>query len=110
MPRTETPISGRTQPKAVVPTAVGNVLLYFYADLVLAYDMDKMELIPAFGGHLPTGRQAIVGGVEMYGNKKELLYHAVATINGERIPGKTGPHLVSIHALTLSGPGERSSD
>ncbi|KAI5122281.1 hypothetical protein M0805_002361 [Coniferiporia weirii] len=51
---------------------------------------DDMELIPASNGHIPPGRRPVEGGYEETGNK---LYHAVATINGVRVPGKCGEHL-----------------
>ena len=49
-----------------------------------------MELIPASGGVLPPGRRPVEGGYEN-GIK---LYHAVGQIDGVRVPGKCGEHLV----------------
>ncbi|EJD06561.1 uncharacterized protein FOMMEDRAFT_76119 [Fomitiporia mediterranea MF3/22] len=55
-----------------------------------------MELIPASGGHIPPGRQPVEGGYEEHDGRSVKLYHAVVTINGVRVPGKCGEHLVSI--------------
>ncbi|KAH8118026.1 hypothetical protein DFH11DRAFT_1498014, partial [Phellopilus nigrolimitatus] len=52
-----------------------------------------MELIHVTGGQIPPGRRPVEGGYEENGNK---LYHAVATINGVRVPGKCGEHLVGL--------------
>ncbi|KAL5526567.1 hypothetical protein ACEPAF_8291 [Sanghuangporus sanghuang] len=52
-----------------------------------------MQLIPASGGYLPPGCHPIEGGYEELNGKNEKLYHAVATINGVRVPGKAGEHL-----------------
>ena len=50
-----------------------------------------MELIPASGVIIPPGRRPVEGGYE----KGFKLYHAVGQINGVRVPGKCGEHLVS---------------
>jgi hypothetical protein len=49
-----------------------------------------MEFVPTAYGKIPPGRRPIEGGYEEFGLK---LYHAVASINGVRVPGKTGEHL-----------------
>jgi hypothetical protein len=50
-----------------------------------------MEFVPAANGHVPHGRMPVKGGFEQNGIE---LYHAVAVIDGVRVPGKTGTHLV----------------
>lgn len=50
-----------------------------------------MEFVPASNGHVPDGRKPVKGGFEQYGTE---LYHAVAVIEGVKVPGKTGIHLV----------------
>lgn len=54
---------------------------------------EQMEWVTTSYGRIPSGRTPIVGGYEGSGL---WLYHAVATIDGERVPGKTGEHLVRI--------------
>jgi len=49
-----------------------------------------MEFVRTSGGLVPHGRRPIEGGYEEYGGK---LYHAIAVIEGVRVPGKTGEHL-----------------
>ena len=55
-----------------------------------------MELVRATSGQLPRGRRAIHGGHEEDGR---ILYHAVATIGGLLVAGKTGEHLVSSNSV-----------
>ena len=50
-----------------------------------------MEFVPASNGHVPDGRKPVKGGFEQNGAE---LYHAVAVIEGVKVPGKTGIHLV----------------
>jgi hypothetical protein len=57
---------------------------------LLPFDPATMEFVPTSYGKIPSGRRPIEGGYEEYGPK---LYHAVASINGVRVPGKTGEHL-----------------
>jgi len=49
-----------------------------------------MEFVPASNGYVPDGRRPVKGGFEQNGAE---LYHAVAVINGVKVPGKTGVHL-----------------
>lgn len=58
---------------------------------LLPYRPDTMELVPASEGKIPYGRRPVEGGYEDDGAK---LYHALAVVNGVRVPGKTGEHLV----------------
>ena len=57
---------------------------------LLPYIPNQMEFVPTSYGNIPYGRKPIEGGYEDHGAK---LYHAVALINGVRVPGKTGEHL-----------------
>jgi len=57
---------------------------------VLLIDYQHLEWVPASGGILPPGRRLVEGGYEEGGQR---LYHAVATIDGIKVPGKTGTHL-----------------
>jgi Protein of unknown function (DUF3421) len=50
-----------------------------------------MEFVPTSNGHVPHGRTPVKGGFEQNGTE---LYHAVAVIDGVKVPGKTGIHLV----------------
>jgi hypothetical protein len=50
-----------------------------------------MEWVPTSDGEIPPGRRPIEGGYESNGEK---LYHALGTIGGVDVPGKTGVHLV----------------
>jgi hypothetical protein len=50
-----------------------------------------MEFVPTSNGHVPNGRKPVKGGFEQNGTE---LYHAVAVIDGVKVPGKTGIHLV----------------
>ena len=52
-----------------------------------------MEWVPASGGWTPDGRRPVEGGYEEDGR---LLYHGLADIDGVRVPGKVGEHLVRI--------------
>ena len=57
---------------------------------LLPYIPEQMEFVPTSHGKIPYGRRPIDGGYEDHGAR---LYHAVALINGLRVPGKTGEHL-----------------
>ena len=57
---------------------------------LLPYQPNHMEFVPTSYGKIPYNRRPIEGGYEDHGAK---LYHAVALINGIRVPGKTGEHL-----------------
>jgi hypothetical protein len=50
-----------------------------------------MEFVPTSNGHVPHGRWPVKGGFEQNGTE---LFHAVAVIDGVKVPGKTGIHLV----------------
>ncbi|GAA6019737.1 hypothetical protein JCM10207_009247 [Rhodosporidiobolus poonsookiae] len=49
-----------------------------------------MEYVEASYGKLPKGRRPVEGGFEQGG---QHLFHALTTINGVQVPGKTGEHL-----------------
>ena len=59
-----------------------------------------MEFVPTANGHVPHGRMPVKGGFEQNGAE---LYHAVAVIDGVKVPGKTGSHLVRAHAFFFFG-------
>jgi hypothetical protein len=50
-----------------------------------------MEFVLTSHGRVPPGRRPVKGGFEQGGTE---LYHAVAVIDGTKVPGKTGIHLV----------------
>lgn len=58
---------------------------------LLPIDTALMEWVPTSQGRLPVGRRLVVGGQEEHG---AMLYHAMATVNGVAVPGKTAEHLV----------------
>ncbi|KDR76217.1 hypothetical protein GALMADRAFT_247481 [Galerina marginata CBS 339.88] len=57
---------------------------------LLPFRPDQMEFVPTSHGRIPPGRRPVEGGYEDNGAK---LQHAVAFVNGIRIPGKCGEHL-----------------
>ncbi|KAN0138956.1 hypothetical protein V8E53_003344 [Lactarius tabidus] len=69
---------------------------------LLPFVPEMMEFVPTSNGQIPPGRRPVKGGFEKNGQE---LYHAVATFNGVRIPGKTGAHLGGCHFAF--GGGER---
>jgi hypothetical protein len=66
---------------------------------LLPYREDTMELVSARDGKIPYGRRPVEGGYEEGGEK---LYHALAVVNGVKVPGKTGEHLVRIPLIFSS--------
>jgi hypothetical protein len=58
---------------------------------LLPFDPATMEWVAASNGLIPDGRRPIEGGYDENGQK---LYHAMGIIDGVRVPGKTGVHLV----------------
>jgi hypothetical protein len=60
---------------------------------LLPFVPEHMELVTTSNGLVPHGRRPIKGGFESTGAE---LYHAVAVINGTKVPGKTGTHLVRL--------------
>ncbi|GAA6014579.1 hypothetical protein JCM11491_004547 [Sporobolomyces phaffii] len=62
----------------------------------------EMEWVAASYGQIPKGRRPVEGGFEENGSH---LFHAVLTIDGVSVPGKTGAHL---HGANFPwGGGER---
>jgi hypothetical protein len=57
-----------------------------------------MEFVPTANGYVPHGRMPVKGGFEQNGAE---LYHAVAVIDGVKVPGKTGVHLVRARFFVL---------
>ena len=82
-------IGRHLRPYVSVPYGGGEYHHHGRYDL-LPYLPAQMEFVPAENGRIPYGRRPIAGGYEEQGAK---LYHAVALINGLRVPGKTGEHL-----------------
>ncbi|EJD49829.1 hypothetical protein AURDEDRAFT_59298, partial [Auricularia subglabra TFB-10046 SS5] len=58
---------------------------------LLPFDASRMELVRTANGVVPRGRRPVQGGHEENGSP---LYHAVGTLGGMRVPGRTGEHLV----------------
>ena len=61
---------------------------------LLPFNAERMEWVPASHGVIPYGRRPIVGGYEEIG--EDMFYHALAVVRGVKVPGKIGPHLVSL--------------
>ncbi|KZT07807.1 uncharacterized protein LAESUDRAFT_724804 [Laetiporus sulphureus 93-53] len=57
---------------------------------LLPFDPQAMEWVRTARGEIPPGRRPVEGGYEEGGKK---LYHAMAYVQGLRVPGKTGQHL-----------------
>ena len=57
---------------------------------LLPFDPNTMEWVPTSHGQIPYGRRPVEGGYEENGQK---LYHALATVNGVKVPGKAGTHI-----------------
>ena len=84
-------VAPRLPPCCRVPFGGSEVAHHGRYDL-LPFTPDTMELVTAAYGQLPPGRRPVEGGYEENGAR---LYHAVAVVDGVRVPGKTGEHLVS---------------
>lgn len=65
---------------------------------LLPFDPNSMEWVHTSQGRLPPGHRPVEGGYEDYGSK---LYHAMGVVNGIKVPGKTGEHLVSVITAVL---------
>ncbi|KAM6504500.1 hypothetical protein JOM56_001443 [Amanita muscaria] len=57
---------------------------------LLPFSPQTMELVRTSHGQIPPGRRPVEGGHE---ENEAKLYHAVATLQGVKVPGKTGSHL-----------------
>ncbi|KAH9037893.1 hypothetical protein EDB85DRAFT_1935162 [Lactarius pseudohatsudake] len=57
---------------------------------LLPFVPELMEFVVTSRGQVPPGRRPVKGGFEKSGLE---LYHAVAVVNGVRVPGKTNAHL-----------------
>ena len=80
------------QPPCRVPYGGGEFEHRGRFDL-LPFDPMTMEWVHTSQGRIPTGRRPVEGGYEEHGGK---LYHALGTVNGVKVPGKTGEHLVRL--------------
>ena len=58
---------------------------------LLPFVPETMEFVLTSHGQVPPGRRPVKGGFEKSGQE---LYHGVAVVNGVKVPGKTGAHLV----------------
>ena len=58
---------------------------------LLPFVPEHMEFVRTSHGRVPYGRRPVKGGFE---NDGKELYHAVAVIDGVKVPGKAGAHLV----------------
>ncbi|KAI6133599.1 hypothetical protein EV401DRAFT_1914425 [Pisolithus croceorrhizus] len=58
---------------------------------LLPFDPDTMIWVTTNRGRIPYGFNPIQGGYEENGTS---LYHAIGVVNGVRVPGKAGLHLV----------------
>lgn len=82
----------RLTPPCRVPYGGSEVHHYGRYDL-LPFDEETMEWVPTSLGRIPAHRRPVQGGYEENGAR---LYHAMATVRGVKVPGKTGEHFVSI--------------
>lgn len=57
---------------------------------LLPFVPEHMEFVKTSHGRVPHGRRPVKGGFE---NDGKELYHAVAVIDGVKVPGKAGIHL-----------------
>ncbi len=75
---------------------------------LLPFSPAAMEWVPTSRGRVPHGRRPVEGGYEEIGG--DMLYHALAMIDGVKVPGKAGLHLVSMldYALSSSSSVERT--
>ncbi|KAM5538039.1 hypothetical protein V8D89_008236 [Ganoderma adspersum] len=58
---------------------------------LLPFNPAAMEWVPTSRGRIPGGRRPVEGGYEEFGG--EMLYHALASVDGVKVPGKAGQHL-----------------
>ncbi|KAI0049740.1 hypothetical protein FA95DRAFT_1470657, partial [Auriscalpium vulgare] len=82
-------IAPNLQPPCRVPYGGGEHEHNGRYDL-LPFDPATMEFVRTGHGQIPAGRRPVEGGYEDHGAK---LYHAMATVQGVRVPGKTSQHL-----------------
>lgn len=87
-------IGPHLSPAAHVPYGGAEYLHHGRYDL-LPFVPQQMEWVHTSHGRIPAGRRPIEGGYEEHGGK---LYHALGTVAGLKVPGKTGEHLyVTLH-------------
>jgi len=82
-------VAPHLSPPARVPYAGGEYEHRERYD-VLPFNTNTMEWVSTSGGRIPPGRRPVEGGYEEDG---QYLYHALAVVEGVRVPGKTGPSL-----------------
>lgn len=90
-------IAPRLVPACRVPYGGVELAHYGRYDL-LPFDSATMEWVTTSRGRIPYGREPVQGGMEENGS----LYHAIGVVDGVRVPGKTGVHLVRVFAASRS--------
>ena len=85
-------IAPELHPVCRVPYGGVELAHYGRYDL-LPFDPETMEWVTTSRGRIPYGREPVQGGMEDNGSS---LYHAIGVVDGVRVPGKTGVHLVSV--------------
>jgi len=85
-------------PACRVPYAGVELAHYGRYDL-LPFDPATMEWVTTSRGRIPYDREPVQGGMEEEGSP---LYHAIGVVDGVRVPGKTGVHLVRVFAASRS--------
>ncbi|KAI1791654.1 hypothetical protein LXA43DRAFT_1061173 [Ganoderma leucocontextum] len=83
-------IRPNSSPMALVSYG-GKEYLHAGTAYVLPFDRTTMEWVPASDGRVPRGRTPVEGGYELVG--RQPLYHALALVQGVKVPGKTGAHI-----------------
>ncbi|KAG6820941.1 hypothetical protein H0H93_009177 [Arthromyces matolae] len=69
---------------------------------LLPFNPQTMEWVRTSYGQVPPGRRPIEGGYEDHGAK---LYHGLALVNGVKVPGKAGQHLLT--SFSSKGAGDK---
>lgn len=67
---------------------------------LLPFNPATMEWVPTSHSKIPPGRRPVEGGYEEIGG--DMLYHALATVDGVKVPGKAGLHYVSLQLRCFS--------
>ena len=91
-------IAPHLDPPCRVPLAGGEFKHRGRYDL-LPFAPELMEFVVASHGLVPHGRRPVKGGFE---RSRQELYHAAAVVQGVKVPGKTGAHLVRAHIFNCA--------
>ncbi|PIL24456.1 transporter [Ganoderma sinense ZZ0214-1] len=84
----------KVKPYAACPARVsygGKEVAHWGMCHLLPFSPATMEWVPTSRGRIPHGRRPVEGGYEEIGG--DMLYHALACVDGVRVPGKAGLHL-----------------